>query len=182
MFYNIAVYCMRGRRAAVIAVVAIFAIFMLTVYLTDYRIGWLLTKDKAFVAACTRLQSQQITCASVPAQAAAEAALTLPMDESILATFAKRHELIIRLAKDIPGFRLDEPHGAFYLFPDVTALGTADEITDYLLREAHVAVVSGSAFGCSDCIRLSYAISEDQIIECMRRIKEAVKRISGLVG
>ena len=145
--------------------------------MTGYRIGWSLAKDKAFMAACTRQQSQQITCASVPAQAAAEAAFTLPMDTTILATFAKRRELIIRLAKDIPGFRFVEPHGAFYLFPDVTALGTADEITEFLLREAHVAVVSGSAFGCSDCIRLSYAISETQIIEAMRRIKEALKTL-----
>ena len=144
--------------------------------MTGYRIGWLLTKDKAFVAACTRLQSQQITCASVPAQAAAEAALTLPMDESILATFAKRRELIIRLAQEIPGFRFSAPQGAFYLFPDVTTYGTADEVTEYLLREAHVAVVSGTAFGCPDCIRLSYAIAEEQIIEAMRRIKVAIEK------
>lgn len=144
--------------------------------MTGYRIGWLLTKDKAFVAACTRLQSQQITCASVPAQAAAEAALTLPMDESIVATFAKRRELIIRLAQEIPGFRFSAPQGAFYLFPDVTTYGTADEVTEYLLREAHVAVVSGTAFGCPDCIRLSYAIAEEQIIEAMRRIKVAIEK------
>lgn len=145
--------------------------------MTGYRIGWLLAKDKSFIQACTRLQSQQITCASVPAQAASEAALTLPMDESILNTFTKRRELIIRLVKDIPGFRFAEPQGAFYLFPDVTAFGTADQITEYLLDQAHVAVVSGSAFGCPDCIRLSYAISEDQIIECVRRIKEAIEKI-----
>lgn len=145
--------------------------------MTGYRIGWLLAKDKSFIQACTRLQSQQITCASVPAQAASEAALTLPMDESILNTFTKRRELIIRLVKDIPGFRFAEPQGAFYLFPDVTAFGTADQITEYLLDQAHVAVVSGSAFGCPDCIRLSYAISEAQIIECVRRIKEAIEKI-----
>ncbi len=146
--------------------------------MTGYRIGWLLAKDKTFISACIRLQSQQITCASVPAQAAAEAALILPVDESILASFAKRRELITRLAKDIPGFRFTEPQGAFYLFPDVTALGQADVITEYLLEQAHVAVVSGAAFGCSDCIRLSYAISEEQIVECLRRINEAVEKIN----
>lgn len=145
--------------------------------MTGYRIGWLLAKDKTFLAACTRLQSQQITCASVPAQAAAQAALTLPMDESILNTFTKRRELIIRLVKDIPGFRFAEPQGAFYLFPDVTAFGTANQITEYLLDQAHVAVVSGSAFGCPDCIRLSYAISEEQIVECMHRIKDAFSKL-----
>lgn len=149
-----------------------------TYAMTGYRIGWLLAKDKTFVAACSRLQSQQITCASVPAQAAAEAALTLPMDESILATFAKRRVLIIRLAQDIPGFRITEPQGAFYLFPDVTALGKADEITEYLLEQAHVAVVSGTAFGCDDCIRMSYAIAEEQIVEAMRRIKSALQNVN----
>ena len=144
--------------------------------MTGYRIGWLLAKDKTFVSACGRLQSQQLTCASVPAQAAAQAALTLPVDSSILDTFTRRRELIVRLAGEIPGFRFAEPQGAFYLFPDVRAIGDADALTEYLLHEAHVAVVSGSAFGCPDCIRLSYAISESLIIEAMRRIKEAVCR------
>jgi len=144
--------------------------------MTGYRIGWLLAKDKTFVAACARLQSQQITCASVPAQAAAEAALTLPADTTITDTFAKRRELIIRLAKEIPGFRFREPQGAFYLFPDVSATGDADELTEYLLKQAHVAVVPGSAFGCPDCIRLSYAISQEQIVESMQRIKEALEK------
>ena len=143
--------------------------------MTGYRIGWLLSKNKTFVAACARMQSQQITCASVPAQAAAEAALTLPIDNSILDTFAERRKLIIRLAREIRGFRFKEPQGAFYLFPDVSAIGNADEVTTYLLNEAHVAVVSGTAFGCPDCIRLSYAISQEQMVEAMRRIKEALE-------
>lgn len=148
--------------------------------MTGYRIGWLLAKDKTFLAACMRLQSQQITCASVPAQAAAQAALTLPAEPSILDTFARRREKIIRLAKEIPGIRFREPQGAFYLFPDVSALGNADEITEYLLRQARVAVVSGSAFGCADCIRLSYAISDEQMTEAMQRIKDALgKMING---
>ena len=142
--------------------------------MTGYRIGWLLAKDRTFVAACARLQGQQITCASVPAQAAAQAALTFPTDTSILDTFAERRERIIRLAREISGFRFREPQGAFYLFPDVSELGDADEITEYLLQQAHVAVVSGSAFGCPECIRLSYAIQEEQMIEAMHRIKEAL--------
>jgi len=146
--------------------------------MTGYRIGWLLAKDRTFVAACARLQSQQITCASVPAQAAAEAALTLPADPSIVDTFAGRRQLIVRLAKDIPGFRLTEPQGAFYIFPDVSAIGDADRLTEYLLHEAHVAVVSGTAFGCPACIRLSYACSTEQIVEAMRRIKEAITKLN----
>ena len=75
------------------------------------------------------------------------------------------------LAADIPGLKFHQPEGAFYLFPDVSAWGTGDEVAERLLDEAHVAVVSGSAFGCPSCIRLSYAISEDEIRTAMARIK-----------
>jgi len=153
--------------------------------MTGYRIGWMLTKDKAFLAAYTRLQGQELTCATMVAQKAAEAALR--GDQRCVAqmreVFAERRELICRLAAEIPGFRFDKPEGAFYLFPDVTALfgkkgiANADALAEYLLENAHVAVVSGSAFGCPDCIRLSYAISADEITEAMRRIKEIVEQL-----
>ncbi|MBO4249999.1 MAG: pyridoxal phosphate-dependent aminotransferase [Paludibacteraceae bacterium] len=140
--------------------------------MTGYRIGWLLCKNADFIAACTRLQGQQITCATMVAQKAAEAALT--GDQTCVQTmreiFAERRELICRLAAQIPGFRFTEPQGAFYLFPDVSAIGTGDEVVELLLEKAHVACVSGSAFGCPECIRLSYAISTDLIIEALRRI------------
>lgn len=145
--------------------------------MTGYRIGWLLTKDKAFIAACTRLQGQQLTCATIIAQKAAEAALTAPQDcvEEMRQVFAERRELICRLAADIKGFKFRKPQGAFYLFPEVSALGTGDEVAQMLLEKAHVAVVSGSAFGCPSCIRLSYAISTEEITEAMRRIKQAIE-------
>lgn len=145
--------------------------------MTGYRIGWMLTKDKAFLAACTRLQGQQLTCATMVAQKAAEAALTGSQEcvESMRAVFAERRELICRLAAEIPGLRFHQPEGAFYLFPDVSALGTGDEIAERLLEQAHVAVVSGSAFGCPSCIRLSYAISTGEITEAMRRIRLALQ-------
>ena len=144
--------------------------------MTGYRIGWLLCKDRQFIAACTRLQGQQLTCATMVAQKAAEVALNSPLDcvEEMRQVFDERRQLICRLAKEIPGFRFDEPQGAFYLFPDVKTLGGGDALAAYLLDEAHVAAVSGSAFGCPDCIRLSYAISTEEITEAMRRIKEAV--------
>ena len=146
--------------------------------MTGYRIGWLLTKDKAFITACTRLQGQQLTCATIVAQKAAEAALTGSQDcvEEMRQVFAERRELICRLAAEVPGFKFREPKGAFYLFPEVTALGTGDEVAEMLLEKAHVAVVSGSAFGCPSCIRLSYAISTEEITEAMRRIKEAIEK------
>ena len=144
--------------------------------MTGYRIGWLLSKNRDFLSACTRLQGQQLTCATMVAQKAAEAALTGPQDcvADMRQTFAERRELICRLASEVPGFRFREPQGAFYLFPDVSAIGSGDEVAERLLDEAHVAVVSGSAFGCPECIRLSYAISTEEIEEAMRRIKTAL--------
>ena len=145
--------------------------------MTGYRIGWLMAENKAFVAACTRLQGQQLTCATIVAQKAAEAALTGSQEcvEQMRQVFAQRRELICRLAADIPGFKFREPKGAFYLFPDVSAIGSGDEVAERLLEQAHVAVVSGSAFGCPSCIRLSYAISTEQITEAMRRIQNELK-------
>ena len=144
--------------------------------MTGYRIGWLLSKNRDFLSACTRLQGQQLTCATMVAQKAAEAALTGPQDcvADMRQTFAERRELICRLASEVPGFRFREPQGAFYLFPDVSAIGSGDEVAERLLDEAHVAVVSGSAFGCPECIRLSYAISTEEIEEAMRRINTAL--------
>ena len=144
--------------------------------MTGYRIGWLLSKNRDFLSACTRLQGQQLTCATMVAQKAAEAALTGPQDcvAEMRQTFAERRELICRLASEVPEFRFREPQGAFYLFPDVSAIGSGDEVAERLLDEAHVAVVSGSAFGCPECIRLSYAISTEEIEEAMRRIKIAL--------
>ena len=141
--------------------------------MTGYRVGWLLCKNTKFIQACIRLQGQQITCATMVAQKAAEAALRGDQKcvEQMRQVFAERKELICRLAAEIPGFKFKEPQGAFYLFPDVSAIGTGDEVAERLLEQAHVAVVSGSAFGCPSCIRLSYAISTAEIEEAMRRIK-----------
>jgi aspartate aminotransferase len=146
--------------------------------MTGYRIGWLLTKNKAFIEACIRLQGQQLTCATIIAQKAAEAALTGSQEcvEQMRQVFAQRRELICRLAEEIPGFRFNKPQGAFYLFPDVRAIGSGDEVAAMLLDKAHVAVVSGSAFGCPECIRLSYAISTQEIEEAMRRIQKAINK------
>lgn len=144
--------------------------------MTGYRVGWLLCKNKAFIQACTRLQGQQLTCATMVAQKAAEAALRGPQDcvEEMRRVFAERRALICRLAAEIPGFKFNPPKGAFYLFPDVSAIGTGDEVAEMLLEKAHVAVVSGSAFGCPSCIRLSYAISTEEITNAMRRIRDAI--------
>ena len=165
--------------------------------MTGWRIGWLMSKNKAFIEACTRLQGQQVTCATMAAQKAAEAALTGSQEcvEQIRQVFAERRELICRLAAEIPEFRFEKPQGAFYLFPNISTLfgkrptpnpslkgrelfiSTANDVAEYLLEEAHVAVVSGSAFGCPECIRLSYAISTEEIVEAMKRIKIAIEKL-----
>ena len=147
--------------------------------MTGYRVGWLMSKNKALVSACIRLQGQVLTCATMIAQKAAEAALTGDQTcvEEMRAVFNSRRQLICSLAAEIPGLKFHEPEGAFYLFPDVSRWGTGDEVAERLLERAHVAVVSGSAFGCPSCIRLSYAISEEQIRQAMARIKEELKSL-----
>lgn len=144
--------------------------------MTGYRIGWMLTKNRAFLQACIRLQGQQVTCATMVAQKAAEAALrgSQACVEEMRNVFEERRELICRLASEIPGWKFRLPQGAFYLFPDVSAIGNGDEVAEMLLDKAHVAVVPGSAFGCPECIRLSYAISTAEIEEALRRIKSAI--------
>ena len=157
--------------------------------MTGYRIGWLATHDKELLTAVKRLQGQTISCATTIAQKAAEAAYAGPQEcvEEMRQAFERRRNLILELAKDIPGLKVLEPQGAFYLFPDVTAffgkqyngqtIHNADDVVTYILQEAHVACVSGSAFGEDNCIRFSYATSEDLIIEAMRRMKEALAKL-----
>lgn len=163
--------------------------------MTGYRIGWLACKNKEFVKACTRLQGQQITCATMVAQFAAQKALEGDMTcvEDMTKAFEKRRNLIVQLANDIQGFKVRSPKGAFYLFPDVTALfgkkapggsqfsktiANADDLCEYLLTDGHVACVSGAAFGEPTCLRISYACSEQQITEAMQRIRRAIENLT----
>ena len=168
--------------------------------MTGYRIGWLACKNKDFIRACTRLQGQQITCATMVAQYAAEKALEddLTCVADMTAAFQRRRDLIVNMAKDIPGWKVRCPKGAFYLFPDVTALfgkhapadsnytkthnssliNSADELCEYLLTDGLVACVSGSAFGEPTCLRISYACSEQQIQQAMQRITAAIKQLA----
>ena len=148
-----------------------------TYAMTGYRVGWIMSKNKGFINACIRLQGQQLTCATMVAQKAAEAALTGGKEcvDQMREVFASRRKLICSLAAKILGLKFHEPEGAFYLFPDVSKWGTGDQVAERLLEQAHVAVVSGSAFGCPSCIRLSYAISEDEIRTALARIAEFLK-------
>jgi aspartate aminotransferase len=102
----------------------------------------------------------------------------------MVAAFKSRRDLVVGLIKEIPGLKINVPEGAFYVFPDVssffgktlrgTLINNADDFSMYLLSEANVATVTGDAFGNPNCIRFSYATSEEQLTEAMRRIAAAL--------
>ncbi len=153
--------------------------------MTGWRIGYIGAPE--FIAkACTKMQGQVTSGANSIAQRATITAVEA--DPSVLnemvAAFKNRRDLVVGLVKDIPGFKLNVPEGAFYVFPDVSyyfgktlkgkLIENADDFSMFLLAEANVATVTGDAFGNPNCIRFSYATSEALLTEAMRRIKEAV--------
>ena len=160
--------------------------------MTGWRIGYIAAPQ--FIAdACTRIQGQYTSgTGTISQMAALEAVNTAPADseefQHMLSTFNQRRDLLIELLKDIPGLITNVPDGAFYLFPDVssylgkkyndTTINTGKDLCMYLLNEAHVALVPGEAFGCNNCIRFSYATSNDLIKESVKRIKEALSKLS----
>lgn len=154
--------------------------------MTGWRIGYI--GAPAYIAkACTKLQGQVTSGANCIAQRAVITALEAPVDkiQYMIDEFANRRKLIIDLLNQLEGFECNEPKGAFYIFPNVSSWfgrtvkrKTIENATDFsmlLLEEAHVATVTGEAFGNPDCIRISYAASEAQI-------KEAIKRIGEVLG
>ncbi|KAA6329889.1 Aspartate aminotransferase [termite gut metagenome] len=156
--------------------------------MTGWRIGFIAASQQ-IVSACNKLQGQYTSGPCSVSQKAAEAAYLgtqTPVGEMRKA-FERRRNLIVKLAKEIPGFEVNVPQGAFYLFPKCSAyFGKSAErrkITDatdfaiYLLEIGHVACVGGTAFGAPDCIRMSYATSEENITEALQRIKEVVARL-----
>lgn len=152
--------------------------------MTGWRIGYL-AAPLPIAKAVSKLQGQTTSGASSIAQKAAEAAYNGPQQcvEDMRKAFEKRRDLIVNLAKEIPGWVCNVPQGAFYLFPEVSAyigkkygdkvIESSGDYVIYLLENAHVAAVDGAAFCAPGYLRLSYACSEEQIKEAMRRIKEA---------
>lgn len=155
--------------------------------MTGWRIGYMAGPGPV-AKAVTKLQGQYTSGASSIAQKAAEAAYTGSQEcvEEMREAFRRRRDLIVELASDIPGWMVNRPDGAFYLFPDVSALigreiggrriETSGDYVMYLLEVANVATVDGAAFCAPGYIRLSYATSDDNIREAMRRIREATLR------
>jgi aspartate aminotransferase len=153
--------------------------------MTGWRIGYIGAPE--FIAkACTKMQGQVTSGANSIAQRATIAAVDA--DPKVLnymvEAFHKRRDLVVGLIKAIPGLKINVPEGAFYVFPDVssyfgktlrgTLIKDATDFSMYLLAEANVATVTGDAFGNPDCIRFSYATSEELLTEAMRRIKEVL--------
>jgi aspartate aminotransferase len=153
--------------------------------MTGWRVGYM-GAPKEVAKACDKIQGQITSATCSIAQKATETAvsldpsITIPMCES----FKKRRDLVLKLAKDIPGMKTNVPHGAFYLFPDVTAyfgksyegtlIKNATDLCFYLLDKAKVAIVPGAAFGNDNHVRISYATSEDMLVKAFQRLKESL--------
>ena len=156
--------------------------------MTGWRIGYC-AAPAAIAKAVSKLQGQYTSGASSIAQKAAEAAYTGPQDcvAEMCAAFRRRRDLVVGLASQIPGFRVNEPKGAFYLFPEVSGvlgkrfgdkvIATSGDLAMYLLEQAHVATVDGAAFCAPGYIRFRYATSADNLREAMSRIRTAIDRL-----
>ncbi len=156
--------------------------------MTGWRIGYMAAPEW-IIKGCNKLQGQYTSGPCSVSQKAAEAAYTLDQGcvEDMRLAFERRRNLVVKLAKEIEGLEVNVPEGAFYLFPkcssffgkhtDGYVINNATDLAMYLLEVGHVATVSGDAFGEPDCIRLSYATSDDNLREAMRRIKETLARL-----
>ncbi len=156
--------------------------------MTGWRIGFIAAPDW-IVKGCNKLQGQYTSGPCSVSQKAAEAAFAGPQQcvEEMRQAFERRKNLIVSLAREIPGLEVNEPEGAFYLFPkcssffgksaDGRTIQSSTDLAMYLLEVGHVATVGGDAFGSPECFRMSYATSDDNIREALRRIKECLARL-----
>ncbi len=153
--------------------------------MTGWRIGYIGAAEW-IAKACNKMQGQMTSGANCIAQRATIAAVSAPKSkiQYMVDEFNIRRGLILNLLSEIPGFKLNKPKGAFYIFPDVSfyfgkslkgkSIENANDFALFLLEEAHVATVTGEAFGNDDCIRISYAASEEEIKVAVQRIKKAL--------
>ena len=153
--------------------------------MTGWRIGFI-AGPEWIVKAVNKLQGQYTSGPCSVSQKAAQAAYTGTQEpvETMRQAFERRRDLIVKLAKEVPGFEVNKPEGAFYLFPKCSyyfgksdgnrTIQTADDLAMYLLEVGHVACVGGTSFGAPECIRMSYATSDENIVEAIRRIQAAL--------
>ena len=172
---------MKGRSIIINGVSKAYA-------MTGWRIGFMAAPEW-IVKGCNKLQGQYTSGPSSISQKAALEAYVASQEcvEVMRQAFEKRRDLIVALAKEIPGLEVNVPQGAFYLFPKCSSffgktdgertINNSTDLAMYLLEKGHVATVGGDAFGDPDCFRMSYATSDDNIREAMRRIKEALAKL-----
>ncbi|MBQ7687550.1 MAG: pyridoxal phosphate-dependent aminotransferase [Bacteroidaceae bacterium] len=156
--------------------------------MTGWRIGFIAAPEW-IVKGCNKLQGQYTSGPCSVSQKAAEAAYTGSQQcvEDMRQAFERRKNLIVRLAKEIPGLEVNDPQGAFYLFPKCSSyfgksdgkhlINNSTDFAMYLLEVGHVATVGGDAFGSPECFRMSYATSDENIIEAMSRIKNVLAKL-----
>ena len=156
--------------------------------MTGWRIGFIAAPEWV-VKGCNKLQGQYTSGPCSVSQKAAEAAFAGPQQcvEDMRQAFERRKNLIVKLAREIPGLEVNNPQGAFYLFPKCSSffgkrdgdrvINSSTDLAMYLLEVGHVATVGGDAFGSPECFRMSYATSDENIVEAMRRIKETLGKL-----
>ncbi|MBV6442225.1 MAG: pyridoxal phosphate-dependent aminotransferase [Haliscomenobacteraceae bacterium CHB4] len=156
--------------------------------MTGWRLGYM-GAPKFIADACTKIQGQVTSGASAFGQKAGAIALMsdLGPTEAMREAFRERRDIVLSMLEEIPGIKANHPDGAFYVFPDVTSffgktdghttIRNADDFCDYIMSNAYVGLVSGSAFGDPNCFRLSYAASEEQLREALRRMKDVLGRL-----
>ncbi|MDB9775527.1 pyridoxal phosphate-dependent aminotransferase [Vicingaceae bacterium] len=157
--------------------------------MTGWRIGYI-GAPKWIADACTKIQGQVTSGTCSIAQKAAKAAVSASPEvlTDMIVAFKKRRDLVLDLLNEIPGMKTNVPEGAFYVFPDISnffgkpfdgkTINNASDLSLFLLDEAKVALVTGEAFGNPDCIRISYATSETILTEAVKRIKEALSKLT----
>lgn len=157
--------------------------------MTGWRLGYM-GGPEWLIGACNKVQGQFTSGANAFGQMAASIALTSDMTESskMAEAYLKRKKLVQDLLAQIPGVKVNDPQGAFYIFPDISSyfgksngdlkINNSDDLAEYILTDSHVAVVTGAAFGEEDCIRISYATSEEKLTEACQRIKQSLSKLS----
>ncbi len=157
--------------------------------MTGWRLGWI-AAPKWIAAACNTLQGQYTSGPCSVTQKAAEAAYTGDQTcvETMRVAFERRKNLVVDLARQIPGLKTNDPQGAFYIFPDCSSffgksyngrvINNSGDLAMYLLEEGHVACVGGGAFGAPTCIRMSYATSDENLVKAFARLKEALAKLA----
>ena len=156
--------------------------------MTGWRVGYI-AAPKWISSACNKIQGQVTSATCAIAQKATETAmLASPSEvEHMRIAFHKRRDLMLEMLSEIPGIRTNTPDGAFYIFPDVShyfgksdgekTISNSSDFCMYILNDAHVALVAGEAFGSPNCVRISYAASEENLIEAVKRMKKSLAKL-----